>query len=168
MLTGTAQAVGEESIISRTGGAPTLAVGPVPHHAAVHRRLRLTAFWYHFAIMFEALFILTAVDAGTRVARFMLQDVPGQLRARGSATPRGGSAAWTCTAVMVAGWGAILIMGVTDPLGGINTLFPLFGIANQLLAAIALAVCLSISPPGWTVQCLAVDSGRCRWPSRPW
>ena len=103
----------------------------------------LMAFWYHFAIMFEALFILTAVDAGTRVARFMLQDCIGNFVPRFRDTSwRVG--AWICTAIMVAGWGAILIMGVTDPLGGINTLFPLFGIANQLLAAIALAVCLAI------------------------
>jgi carbon starvation protein len=103
----------------------------------------MMAFWYHFAIMFEALFILTAVDAGTRVARFMLQDSVGNVIPRFKDTSwRVG--AWICTAVMVAGWGAVLIMGVTDPLGGINTLFPLFGIANQLLAAIALSVVLTI------------------------
>ena len=93
--------------------------------------------------MFEALFILTAVDAGTRVARFMLQDSLGNVVPRFKDTSwRVG--AWVCTAIMVAAWGAVLIMGVTDPLGGINTLFPLFGIANQLLAAIALAVVLAI------------------------
>ena len=93
--------------------------------------------------MFEALFILTAVDAGTRVARFMLQDSLGNFAPRFRDTSwRVG--AWICTAIMVAGWGVILILGVTDPLGGINTFFPLFGIANQLLAAIALAVCLAI------------------------
>ncbi|MHA7283127.1 carbon starvation CstA family protein [Arthrobacter sp. TMS2-4] len=135
--------VGEESIVSRTGGAPTLAVGIAQIMQGVFGGAGMMAFWYHFAIMFEALFILTAVDAGTRVARFMLQDSIGNFvpRFRDTSWRTG---AWICTAIMVAGWGAILIMGVTDPLGGINTLFPLFGIANQLLAAIALAVCMAI------------------------
>jgi carbon starvation protein len=143
LLAQTARDVGEESIVSRTGGAPTLAVGLAHIMQQLIGGSGLMSFWYHFAIMFEALFILTAVDAGTRVARFMLQDFVGNFAPRFRDTSwRAG--AWICTAVMVAGWGAILIMGVTDPLGGINTLFPLFGIANQLLAAIALAVCLAI------------------------
>ncbi|WP_309102254.1 carbon starvation CstA family protein [Microbacterium sp.] len=143
LLTSTAGAVGEESIVSRTGGAPTLALGLAHIMQQWIGGPGMMAFWYHFAIMFEALFILTAVDAGTRVARFMLQDSVGNVIPRFKDTSwRVG--AWICTAVMVAGWGAVLIMGVTDPLGGINTLFPLFGIANQLLAAIALAVVLTI------------------------
>jgi carbon starvation protein len=142
-LTSLAGNVGEESIVSRTGGAPTLAVGIAQIMQGLFGGGGAMAFWYHFAIMFEALFILTAVDAGTRVARFMLQDSIGNFIPRFRDTSwRVG--AWVCTAIMVAGWGAILIMGVTDPLGGINTLFPLFGIANQLLAAIALAVCMAI------------------------
>ena len=143
MLSQMATNVGEESIVSRTGGAPTLAVGLAQIMQGVFGGAGMMAFWYHFAIMFEALFILTAVDAGTRVARFMLQDTIGNVVPRFKDTGwRMG--AWICTAIMVAAWGAILIMGVTDPLGGINTLFPLFGIANQLLAAIALAVCMAI------------------------
>ncbi|GHG42236.1 putative carbon starvation protein (CstA) [Sinomonas cellulolyticus] len=143
MLAGTAKDVGEASIVSRTGGAPTLAVGLSHIMQQFIGGAGLAAFWYHFAIMFEALFILTAVDAGTRVARFMLQDSIGNFVPKFKDTSwRLG--AWLCTAVMVAGWGYILILGVTDPLGGINTFFPLFGIANQLLAAIALAVVLAI------------------------
>jgi carbon starvation protein len=142
-LAQTAENVGEESIVSRTGGAPTLAVGLANIMQQFIGGSGLMAFWYHFAIMFEALFILTAVDAGTRVARFMLQDTIGNVIPRFKNTSwRPG--AWISTAIMVAAWGAVLVMGVTDPLGGINTLFPLFGIANQLLAAIALAVCLAI------------------------
>jgi len=139
----TANDVGEESIVSRTGGAPTLALGLANIMQQLIGGSGMMSFWYHFAIMFEALFILTAVDAGTRVSRFQLQDTIGNL------IPNFKNTSWRpgvfiCTAIMVAGWGAILLMGVTDPLGGINTLFPLFGIANQLLAAIALAVCLAI------------------------
>ncbi|MBT1003595.1 carbon starvation protein A [Paenarthrobacter sp. DKR-5] len=142
-LAQTAKDVGEQSIVSRTGGAPTLAVGLAHIMHQLFGGPALMSFWYHFAIMFEALFILTAVDAGTRVARFMLQDSIGNFVPRFKDTSwRPG--AWLTTAVMVAAWGAVLLMGVTDPLGGINTLFPLFGIANQLLAAIALAVCLAI------------------------
>ena len=155
VLAQTARDVGEESIVSRTGGAPTLAVGLAHIMQQLIGGTGLMSFWYHFAIMFEALFILTAVDAGTRVARFMLQDFVGNFVPRFRDTSwRVG--AWICTAVMVAGWGAILIMGVTDPLGGINSLFPLFGIANQLLAAIALAVCLAIVARRGRVGCLWV------------
>ncbi|MFP5310941.1 MAG: carbon starvation CstA family protein, partial [Actinomycetes bacterium] len=143
LLAETARNVGEQSIVSRTGGAPTLAVGLAHIMHQFVGGTALMGFWYHFAIMFEALFILTAVDAGTRVARFMLQDSIGNFVPKfKEASWRPG--AWLCTAIMVAAWGAVLLMGVTDPLGGINTLFPLFGIANQLLAAIALAVCLAI------------------------
>ncbi|BAJ74105.1 carbon starvation protein, predicted membrane protein [Microbacterium testaceum StLB037] len=143
MLTTTAAAVGEGSIVSRTGGAPTLALGLAHIMQQALGGQAMMAFWYHFAIMFEALFILTAVDAGTRVARFMLQDSIGTVLPKfKDLSWRPG--VWICTAIMVAGWGSILILGVTDPLGGINTFFPLFGIANQLLAAIALAVVLAI------------------------
>ncbi|MFN3923096.1 MAG: carbon starvation CstA family protein, partial [Pseudarthrobacter sp.] len=142
-LSQTAANVGEESIVSRTGGAPTLAVGLAHIMQQFIGGTAMMAFWYHFAIMFEALFILTAVDAGTRVARFMLQDSIGNFVPKFKEHSwRPG--AWLCTAIMVGAWGAVLLMGVTDPLGGINTLFPLFGIANQLLAAIALSVCLAI------------------------
>ncbi|RDH79473.1 carbon starvation protein A [Mycolicibacterium moriokaense] len=134
--------VGEESIVSRTGGAPTLAIGMSEVLHQVFGGTGLKAFWYHFAIMFEALFILTTVDAGTRVARFMFSDAlsnfGGPLRRLKDPSWRVG--AWVCSFIVVVAWGGILLMGVTDPLGGINTLFPLFGIANQLLAAIALTV----------------------------
>ncbi|MGE5695279.1 MAG: carbon starvation CstA family protein [Candidatus Sericytochromatia bacterium] len=137
-----AAAVGETSIVSRTGGAPTLAIGmsEVLHQAFGGPRVQ--AFWYHFAIMFEALFILTTVDAGTRVARFMLSDALGNLGRPLSKfrNPSWRPGAWLCSAVVVVAWGGLLLMGVTDPLGGIYTLFPLFGIANQLLAAIALTL----------------------------
>ncbi|EUA65208.1 carbon starvation CstA family protein [Mycobacteroides abscessus 1948] len=145
-LTQTARDIGETSIVSRTGGAPTLAIGISHVMSDVFGGSGFKAFWYHFAIMFEALFILTTVDAGTRVARFMLSDslgnLGGPLRRFKDASWRVG--AWICSAIVVAGWGSILLMGVTDPLGGINTLFPLFGIANQLLAAIALTVVTTI------------------------
>ncbi|MDJ0339851.1 carbon starvation CstA family protein [Cryobacterium sp. PH31-O1] len=143
LLAQTAKDVGEATVVSRTGGAPTLAVGLAHIMQQLVGGPAMMSFWYHFAIMFEALFILTAVDAGTRVARFMMQDSLGNFFPKFKETSwRPG--AWVATAIMVAAWGAVLIMGVTDPLGGINTLFPLFGIANQLLAAIALAVCMAI------------------------
>ncbi|WP_405161014.1 carbon starvation protein A [Nocardia sp. NBC_01499] len=141
-----AKDVGETSIISRTGGAPTLAVGMAE---VLHKFLGgsgLKSFWYHFAIMFEALFILTTIDAGTRVARFMLSDSLGNLGgpAKKFKDPSWRPGAWVCSAIVVAAWGSVLLMGVTDPLGGIYTLYPLFGISNQLLAAIALTVVLTI------------------------
>lgn len=142
-LVTTAHNVGEPSIVSRTGGAPTLAVGLAQIMHQFIGGTTMMAFWYHFAIMFEALFILTSVDAGTRVARFMLQDALGNLTPRFRDT-RWTPGVWITTALVVAGWGSILVMGVTDPLGGINTLYPLFGIANQLLAAVALSVCLLV------------------------
>lgn len=137
-----AQSVGEETIVSRSGGAPTLAFGMSEVLHQVFGGQNLKAFWYHFAIMFEALFILTTVDAGTRVARFMLSDALGNLGGplKKLQNPSWRVGAWTCSLLVVLAWGGILLMGVTDPLGGINTLFPLFGIANQLLAAIALTV----------------------------
>lgn len=144
-ITAAANAIGEESIVSRTGGAPTLAFGMSEVLTDVFGNDSLQAFWYHFAIMFEALFILTTVDAGTRVARFMMTDslsnIPG-LKKFGD--PEWTPGHWIGTIATCGIWGAILLMGVTDPLGGINVLFPLFGIANQLLAAIALALVLVV------------------------
>ncbi|MFE4001674.1 carbon starvation CstA family protein [Nocardioides sp. YIM B13467] len=128
----------EETIISRTGGAPTLAFGMSLIFSEAFGG-GLAAFWYHFAIMFEALFILTAVDAGTRVGRFMLQDTIGNVWKRYADTSWR-PAAWSASALVVLAWGYMLWIGVGDPLGGINQLFPLFGIANQLLAAIALTL----------------------------
>ncbi len=139
-----AASVGERTIVSRTGGAPTLAFG-MSEVMTFLGGSGMKAFWYHFAVMFEALFILTTVDAGTRVARFMFSDAIGNLPGLGRfKDPSWRPGAWVCSFLVVAGWGSILVMGVTDPLGGINTLFPLFGIANQLLAAIALTVVTTV------------------------
>ncbi|MFM2088538.1 MAG: hypothetical protein RLZZ237_3407, partial [Pseudomonadota bacterium] len=137
MLTQTARDVGEHSIISRAGGAPTLAVGMAHILSGVMGGKTMMAFWYHFAILFEALFILTAVDAGTRAGRFMLQDLLGSFVPKLKQTENV-YANLLATGLCVAAWGYFLYQGVVDPLGGINTLWPLFGIANQMLAAIAL------------------------------
>ncbi|TWS17730.1 carbon starvation protein A [Tsukamurella asaccharolytica] len=141
-LSQAAKDIGEESIVSRTGGAPTLAFGMSEVLHQVFGGSGMKSFWYHFAIMFEALFILTTVDAGTRVARFLVSDALSNLGGpfQRLKDPSWRVGAWVASLLVVAGWGSILLMGVTDPLGGINTLFPLFGIANQLLAAMALTL----------------------------
>ncbi len=137
MLTETAKNVGEATIISRAGGAPTLAVGMAYIFSEMLGGPGMMAFWYHFAILFEALFILTAVDAGTRVGRFMLQDLIGTLVPPFRNVPAVVSS-MVATLLCVGAWGYFLYQGVVDPLGGINTLWPLFGISNQMLATIAL------------------------------
>jgi len=165
-ITQTAQDVGETSIISRAGGAPTLAVGMAHIFHQVIGGKAMMAFWYHFAILFEALFILTAVDAGTRAGRFMLQDLLGVF-VPGMQNTASWGAGVVATALCVAAWGFFLYQGVTDPLGGVNTLWPLFGISNQMLAAVALTLCtvvifrmkreqyawVTILPTIWLVAC---------------
>jgi carbon starvation protein len=140
MLTQIANDVGEHTVLSRTGGAPTLAVGMAQILSGMLGGQTMMGLWYHFAILFEALFILTTVDAGTRVARFMIQDMIGSV-----APAFRNTESWTNnlvgSALAALLWGYFLYQGVVDPLGGINTLWPLFGISNQMLAAIALTLC---------------------------
>ena len=166
VIEGTARDVGEATVLSRAGGAPTLAVGMAHILSGALGGQAMMAFWYHFAILFEALFILTTVDAGTRVCRFMIQDLLGTVVPALGRT-ESWSANLVATTLSVAAWGYFLYQGVIDPLGGINTLWPLFGISNQMLAAIALILCtvvlfkmkreryawVTILPAGWLLVC---------------
>ena len=169
MLAATAKEIGEGTILSRTGGAPTLAVGMAQILHGLIPGEGMMAFWYHYAILFEALFILTTVDAGTRVARFMIQELLG-LTYEPFRRTESWAANLACTAIAVALWGYFLYQGVVDPLGGINTLWPLFGIANQMLAGIALVFCsvvmvkmkrekflwIPLIPTAWLLVCTLV------------
>lgn len=170
-ISSAAERVGEKTIVARSGGAPTLAMGMAEVFSRVTGGKGGMGFWYHFAILFEALFILTAVDAGTRAGRFMLQDLIGLAMPRF----RNSSAfvpAATGTVLCVAAWGLLLYQGVNDPLGGVNTLWPLFGISNQMLAAVALILAtvilvrtrrlryawVTLLPAAWLILCTG-DAG---------
>jgi len=139
-----ARNVGEQTLFYRTGGAPSLALGMAAIFARGGGGQAVLGFWYHFAIMFEALFILTIIAAGTRVGRFMLTDLLAHLKLGPAKPHRGISWVIGTTLVIIAAWGYFLVQGVRDPLGGINSLWPLFGISNQLLAALALCVATTI------------------------